>query len=524
MNEEIKEKPEIAEKAEKTIPQKVFAFFASFGLACVLLTFLTLLTFIGTLEMQELGLYATGNKYFESIFLLQKFGPVTIPLPGTMLLLSLLFVNLLCGAIIRARKRWRAPGMLIAHSGMMFMLVSGLVSFLLTREGNLILWENEDFGAEFAPAEGGAAVAAIDPKLSASRSKLQIGDVIIGATEPGEDGEFGTKDDVVVEMADYGAEQMVAVAEQVTSGLAGEKLKLKVRRGTEEKELGIVFSGHSGNESFNLTDWSIEIGEYTGDTLPEKVMVIPPKALMPLKKKGAKRVFFSDALPFEIEISGYLHNCFPEPVGDGDLGKKAVDGFYLREMEVNPTEEGNWHGAHVRILPKGGGEAIEKSLLFGDDPGRLRIDPLTVEVDGRRWAVNLTRQRMSLPFRVRLENFTKLEHPGTTKPKEFNSSVTKLAADGTGDGETSLIEMNKPLRAEGFTVYQASWGPPDARPGEPLFTSLAVSQNPADQWPKYSIYIVAIGLTIHFVQKLLKYLIRTQRNHKRKRDSAVPAN
>ena len=81
--------------------------------------------------------------------------------------------------------------------------------------------------------------------------------------------------------------------------------------------------------------------------------------------------------------------------------------------------------------------------------------------------------------------------------------------------------MNKPLRSDGFTVYQASWGPEDAGKGEPLFTSLAVSRNPADQWPKYSCYIVSFGLTFHFVQKLFMYLMRTQRKREREREAAA---
>ena len=162
-------------------------------------------------------------------------------------------------------------------------------------------------------------------------------------------------------------------AEQFTAGLAGEKVKLSVLRGDEEKEIDVSYSGRAGNESFNLTDWSIEVGEYTGDESPERVMVIPPSDLTPLLKKGSKRVFYSEALPFEIEISRYLHNWIPQPVGEGDPGKAAVGGFYLRELEIAPEEERNLHGASVRILQKGGGEAIEESLLFGDYP-RPRLD------------------------------------------------------------------------------------------------------------------------------------------------------
>ena len=522
MSEASKDKPTKVEgKPGKTIPQKVFAFFASFLLACVVLTLLTVLTYVGTIEMQHLGLYRTGNKYFESFFLMHDFGPITLPLPGVMLLMILLFINLLCGALIRARKSWRAPGMLIAHGGIMFMLVAGLVSYQLTREGSLILWESEDFGADYEAVENGARVTAIDPDLSAARSDLRVGDILLAVTDPGPDGDYDTKDDLTGTIADYGIDQAVRAATNFGFGLAGQTRRFLVERDGEEVEFDVTFSGRWGNESFNLTDWSIEIGEYTGDELPEKVMVIPPAHLTPLLKKGSKRVFFSDKLPFEIEISRYLRNCVPQRVTERDPGKKAVDGFYLKEEEVEKDEEFNLFGANVRILPKDNKTPVIESLLFADYPSRGWTYPLTVEMDGRRWAVNLTKQRMSLPFRVRLEDFNKIDHPGTTKPKEFNSSVTKIDPDGTT--ETSLIEMNKPLRSDGFTVYQASWGPNGAKEGDVLFTSLAVSQNPADQWPKYACYVVSLGLLIHFIQKLSKYLKRTQRKHKREKAKETAA-
>ena len=385
-------------------------------------------------------------------------------------------------------------------------------------------------------------------------------------------------------------------------------------------------------------------------------MVIPPDALKALEQEGARRVFYSEKLPFEIEISEYLRNCAPalatskgggRSIGEGlsqmevqiysgdwdelpdfsslepsdsvssnivdvelaraiqggvgmvfkgtlqvpadgsysfrlgsDDGSRleiegkevvAIDGvhgliyregkadlkaganafelvyfggssgrelalswsgpgleesplsarqFELVALEVSRQEEQNMRGAKVRILPEGGGEPIAESLLLGDYPGSGMTAPLTVELDGKRWAINLTKERMSLPFKIRLEDFTKIDHPGTSKPKEFMSDVSKINPDGSS--ETSLIEMNKPLRAEGYTVYQASWGT-GGQPEKPiLFTSLAVSQNPADQWPKYSCYIVSIGLLVHFFQKLYKYLNRTQRKRQRERVATAP--
>ena len=115
-------------------------------------------------------------------------------------------------------------------------------------------------------------------------------------------------------------------------------------------------------------------------------------------------------------------------------------------------------------MKKDSDDVIAESFLIGDYPGTPNSDPsktypLTVDYDEKRWSINLTKQKFSMPFRVQLEKFTKVEHPGTDKPMEYKSKVTKL--DTGGAPETSLIEMNRPLRAEGFTVYQASFGPPE---------------------------------------------------------------
>ncbi|MDA0991662.1 MAG: cytochrome c biogenesis protein ResB, partial [Verrucomicrobia bacterium] len=92
----------------------------------------------------EHGLFIVQKKYFDSLFLIHRlFGFIPIPLPGVTLLMGLLFVNLVCGAIIRAPKSWRAPGMLIAHSGILILLAAGFVCQTFSTDGYLRLYEQE---------------------------------------------------------------------------------------------------------------------------------------------------------------------------------------------------------------------------------------------------------------------------------------------------------------------------------------------------------------------------------------------
>ena len=74
---------------------------ASYGLAVVLLFFLALLTFLGTLAQVQMGLYEAQKKYFESFYVVHEFWDIPVLLPGAYLLMALLFVNLLLGAILR---------------------------------------------------------------------------------------------------------------------------------------------------------------------------------------------------------------------------------------------------------------------------------------------------------------------------------------------------------------------------------------------------------------------------------------
>lgn len=127
-----------------TFLKKVFDFAASYGFACVIFLFLLLLTFLGTLEQVEHGLFDVQQKYFESIFLVHwLFGVIPVPLPGVYLLLVLFSINLICGGIIRMRKKAATIGNLIIHGGMLFMIVAGFVDYTFKQDGHLTLAEGE---------------------------------------------------------------------------------------------------------------------------------------------------------------------------------------------------------------------------------------------------------------------------------------------------------------------------------------------------------------------------------------------
>jgi len=168
------------------------------------------------------------------------------------------------------------------------------------------------------------------------------------------------------------------------------------------------------------------------------------------------------------------------------------------------TAEANLAGVLATLKEPGGAE--KQALLW-----EVATAPVTHRTaDGRVFTVHFKRQSWELPFSVTLTQFTHEKHPGTMRPKVFASDVIKR--DG-GIDQPIKIEMNVPLRHEGYTLFQASyndqWTP--AQPRSEMFSVFAVVNNPSDQWPVWATIMAAVGMTLHFCMKLAEAITRSSR-------------
>lgn len=135
------EKAKQIKEATKRSPLRLlYQFFTSFKLATVVLVLMTLVTLLGTLGQVELGLHAAKEKYFHSWFFIQKFWGLPVLLPGGLLLMIILFINMVLGALIKVRKRWRGAGLLISHFGMLMLLAGGYITWAIATDGYMALY------------------------------------------------------------------------------------------------------------------------------------------------------------------------------------------------------------------------------------------------------------------------------------------------------------------------------------------------------------------------------------------------
>ena len=365
---------------------------------CLVLIFLLILTFLGTLEQIDHGIYEVQRKYFSSFFLVYKInGTIPIPLPGGGLLMGFLFVNLIYGAFKRIRKTWLKAGILIVHFGMATLLLSGFITYAFSFDGHMTLYENE--------------------KSNTFQSYFEWEVVVL---EPLENGKV--------------------------------------------KETIIPFNNY---------------------------LKIP---------QGNPIQLNSNTLPFTLEFVRYFRNSQPFPADAVDPENSTViEGYFLKEIPLVVEAEHNIPGLHLNIIHKETG-LKQNFLLWGG-----QRYPLHLEMGKKNWFIDLRNKRWEVPFTIKLDQFTREFYPGTGIAKIFMSDVSKIENDIS---QSVKISMNEPLRHKGYTFFQASWGPSNAKPGEPLFSSFAVVKNPADKLPEYACYIMGIGLIIHFSITLSRYIKR----------------
>ena len=267
-----------------------------------------------------------------------------------------------------------------------------------------------------------------------------------------------------------------------------------------------VYEGESSNTAEAYNEWVVEVAEVE-EEVSEKVHVIRGNFLTDLKA-GKLRTFDFDGIPFSLEISGYLVNAIPANQLESPPRNKelVVDGYYLHEAAGNVESERNLAGCYARVVFEDG----EKSAPFILSGGAFY--PFTVRDGDRIFTVDMRKRLWPMPFEVKLDTFIADFHPGTSRPAKFISDIRRIE---NGQESKVRIQMNEPMRYEGYTYFQASYGPPGAGPGDKMYSVFEIVRNPADHWPEYSLYVVAFGMLVTFLTKLGGHLSASSRKRKK---------
>lgn len=131
--------------------------------------------------------------------------------------------------------------------------------------------------------------------------------------------------------------------------------------------------------------------------------------------------------------------------------------------------------------------------------------PQGFQAAGKTWTIQLRREREYLPYALTLKEARHDVYAGTDIPRNFSSKV-RLVNAASGENREALISMNQPLRYGGKAFYQFQMGGPE---GDHQ-SVLQVVENPGWLLPYVSCTLVALGLVIHFLIMLGKFLARKE--------------
>jgi hypothetical protein len=129
--------------------------------------------------------------------------------------------------------------------------------------------------------------------------------------------------------------------------------------------------------------------------------------------------------------------------------------------------------------------------------------PQSFTHEGHTYSLSMRLRRQYLPYAFTLKQFRHDVYPGTDIPKNF-SSLVQVVNPSQKESREVLIYMNQPLRYEGKTFYQASFGKNDT------LSVLSVVENPGWLLPYVSCVLVSLGLLVHFAIVLRRSLKRRQ--------------
>ncbi|MFY9343818.1 MAG: cytochrome c biogenesis protein ResB [Planctomycetota bacterium] len=241
-----------------------------------------------------------------------------------------------------------------------------------------------------------------------------------------------------------------------------------------------------------------------GDAIEERV--VQEQVLWAARDDGSVTLR-GDGLPFTVQVHHWVDHAQPLPKGPNvRTTMPVVDGAFLREQTwpagVQPKSEQEIAGCYVTVIADG--QPRIEGILFGmpRTPSDENRYPFAFTVQGQRYGLDLRHVMYDLPFGLRLDRFQKLDHPGTISPRDFRSFVSVL---GGAAPQEAQVFMNNPLRKDSFVVYQSGWGP-QPRGGPPWYSGFEIAYNPSDVWPAVGCFVIAIGLLVHFVQKLVRFL------------------
>ena len=124
--------------------KKIIKTLSSLKLGMFSLTGLFIIVLVGTFAQVDLGIFYAQKLIFKPLFITKTFGNITLPIfPGGLFLGVLLVINLSFAMLKHIQWTAQKVGLVLIHLGLIFLLVGGGMTSLISTESQVALKEGE---------------------------------------------------------------------------------------------------------------------------------------------------------------------------------------------------------------------------------------------------------------------------------------------------------------------------------------------------------------------------------------------
>ncbi len=490
----------MADPARASLVDRLFDGFASLRLAVVVMVSLAVSCLTATIYESKYGTAAAQREFYKTWWFA--------------LILALLGVNIFCAMMKRYPWKKQHAGFVLAHIGILTLLVGSLVSLHYGLDSNMALYEGETSDR----------VALLDKALHVSLpAQAAHGSWIVDFEKhpprPGRERRFPVPgSDVALVAEDF--QPHVKVVEDFVAGEGGSPALHVILDNPFAKEEVWLVAGDPGRSRMTLGAATFELQRAASEKEARGLLAGPA---------GENRLAFA-VLPEDKVLYGVTTKSGPGASGILEAGKAI---------------ETPWMGMKVvvdRVLPSG---VVRRSVVPEPPPDKdeRRMPAVKVRLEspqGRTasdwvlWTESRTLSsvssaarvayrspELSVPFRVTLLKFNSDKYPGSSMAATYESWV-KVDDPERGVSEHH-ISMNHPLHYRGYIFFQASFVE-----GEPMMSIFSVARAPGLPLVYVGVDLISAGVAWMFYIK--PYLARRQaaralaaHRQQEKRDEARPS-
>ncbi|MFG0262373.1 MAG: cytochrome c biogenesis protein CcsA, partial [Novipirellula sp. JB048] len=294
-----------------------------------------------------------------------------------------------------------------------------------------------------------------------------------------------------------------------------------------EQRLSLV-EGESTNTLINL-----DVAELTfierGDGV-DHIIGIPGSRLQ--QAATSAEMIEDEALPVHVKVLEFFPNSTLQRADQE--GNLATAGIGLEVKAVARHKAGGTDGAinvpsaYIELIDKTSGESLgshlvsqvisDRQMLMPGETVKDEFDAVTL--NGQDYDLGLRFHREVKPYWVQLEDVRRVNYSGTDTPRDYSSFIRIIDTE-TGEDRRDRVWMNNPLRYRGETFYQSNY---TSLPSGKEMTGIQVVRNSGWLIPYVACSITALGMLVHFLGTLTRFLDRRERETRKERAALAEFN